>query len=93
MLLLGGTKYCYGIGADLGVFLPPRVSKGLLDLQEQKGHQATRQVPYDSLFICHTQAPRCFFCLSLLLPTPHFSVSARCSEVRDVKDLARALQG
>lgn len=66
MLLLRGMKDCYGVGADLGGVNFSRVFKDLLDLQEQKGLQATRQVSYHSLFICpslHTQMLHFFLCL------------------------------
>lgn len=85
--------YCW-VGADPGVFNFSRVSKDLLDLQEQKGLQETRQVSYPSLSIClslHTDTS--FLCLSLptTYPIPSFSVLANSSVVRDGKDLARVL--
>lgn len=52
MSLLRSMKDCHGVGANLGVIYFSRVSKGLQDLQEQKGHQATRQVSHHSLSIC-----------------------------------------
>lgn len=95
-LLPRGMKDCYGVRADFGVFNFSRVSKDLLDLREQKGLQATRQVSYHSLFVClslHTQTLHFFLSVSSppLIPVPSLSVLANSSVVRDVKDLARVL--
>lgn len=66
---------CSWVGADPGVFYFSRVSKDLLDLQEQKGLQATRQVSCHSVSIClslHTDTS--FLSLSVssppLIPSP-----------------------
>lgn len=88
-------KDCCLVGADPGVFNFSRVSKDLLDLQEPKGLQATRQVSYHSLHLSFL-AHRHFISFSVCLfpttyPIPSFSVLANSSVVRDVKDLARVL--
>lgn len=99
MLLPGGTRDCSGVGADLSGFNFSRASKDLLDLQERKGPQATRQVSYHSLFICLSSRTHRHFIFSLsvssppLIPIPNFSVPANSNMVRDVKDLARVLGG
>lgn len=64
-VLLRGRKDCWGVAADLGGFDFSRVSKDLLDLREQKGLQATRQVSYHSLFIYAPYSDTSFHCLSL----------------------------
>lgn len=86
---------CCWVGADPGVSNFSRGSKDLLDLQEQKGLQATRQVSYHSLCLS-SLAHRHFIPFSVCLfptiyPIPSFSVLANSSMVRDVKDLARVL--